>query len=344
MMRLRHTMLVLSRRAILSALAAFPMLLALPALAQTAPTDPLPSWNDTATKKAIVTFVERVTKPGSPDLVPPAERIATFDNDGTLWAEQPLYFQLAFALDRVKALAPMHPEWKDKEPFASLLKGDLKGAPAGGEAAIFEIVTVTHSGMTTVEFDQIVRDWITTAKHPLTKRLYTEMVYQPMLELLAYMRANDFKTFIVSGGGIDFMRPWSEAVYGIPPEQVVGSSGKLNFEIRDGKPTLMKMPALNFIDDKVGKPVGIQMHIGRRPIAAFGNSDGDLQMLEWARGGSGVRFALIVHHTDAEREWAYDRKSSIGHLDKALDAAQAEGWTVVDMKNDGKTIFPFGSK
>src|SRR5712672_1792436 len=332
-----------SRRAMF-AFAALPMLLALPALAQTGATDPLPAWNDTGPKKAIVTFVERVTKRGSPELVPPAERIATFDNDGTLWAEQPIYFQLAFALDRVKVLAPQHPEWKDKEPFASLLKDDLKGALAGGEAAIFQIVTVTRSGMTTVEFDQIVRDWIATAKHPVTKRLYTEMIYQPMLELPAYLRANGFKTFIVSGGGIDFMRPWSETVYGIPPEQVVGSSGKLTFEKRDSKPVLMKLSELNFIADKVGKPVGIQMHIGLRPIAAFGNSDGDLQMLEWARGGGGVRFALIVHHTDAEREWAYDRKSSIGRLDKALDDAQAMGWTVVDMKNDGKTIFPFGSK
>jgi hypothetical protein len=320
---------------------------ALAAIAWTAPSlaqDELPSWNDTGPKKAIVTFVDSVTKQGSLDFVPEAERIATFDNDGTLWAEQPMYFQLAFALDRVKALAPMHPEWKDKEPFASLLKGDLKGALAGGEPAIFEIITVTHSGMTTVEFDQIVRDWIATAKHPATGKLYTEMVYQPMLELLAYLRANGFKTFIVSGGGIDFMRPWAEKVYGIPPEQVVGSSGKLGFEMRDGKPVLMKMPDLNFIDDKVGKPVGIQLYIGRRPIAAFGNSDGDLQMLEWAKGGSGVRFALIVHHTDAIREWAYDRASSIGRLDKAFDAAQAEGWTVVDMKNDWKTIFPFGSK
>src|ERR1700710_2578457 len=320
---------------------------ALAAIAWNAPghaQDALPSWNDTGPKKAILTFVERVTKQGSPDFVPEAERIATYDNDGTLWAEQPIYFQLAFALDRVKALAPQHPEWKDKEPFAALLKGDLKGALAGGETAIFEIVTVTHSGMTTVEFEQIVRDWIATAKHPVTGKLYTEMVYQPMLELLAYLRGNGFKTFIVSGGGIDFMRPWSEKVYGIPPEQVVGSSGKLAFEMRDSQPVLMKLPAANFIDDKTGKPVGIQMHIGRRPIAAFGNSDGDLQMLEWAKGGGGVRFALIVHHTDAVREWAYDRASSIGHLDKALDAAQAEGWTVVDMKNDWKTIFPFGSK
>jgi phosphoglycolate phosphatase-like HAD superfamily hydrolase len=343
-MRTRPTIFAITRRVTLSVLLAFPVLLALPALAQTGATDPLPSWNDTATKKAIVTFVERVTREGSPDLVPPAERIATFDNDGTLWAEQPIYFQLAFALDRVKALAPLHPEWKDKEPFASLLKGDLKGALAGGEAAIFEIVTVTHSGMTTVEFDQIVRDWITTAKHPVTGRLYTEMVYQPMLELLAYLKANGFKTFIVSGGGIDFMRVFAERVYGVPPEQVVGSSGKLNFELRDGKPLLMKLPELNFNDDETGKPVGIQMHIGRQPIAAFGNSDGDLQMLEWARGGGGVRFALIVHHTDAEREWAYDRTSSIGRLDKALDTAQTTGWTVVDMKNDWKQIFPFWSK
>jgi phosphoglycolate phosphatase-like HAD superfamily hydrolase len=247
--------------------------------------EPLPSWNDSAPKKAIVTFVERVTQQGSPDFVPPAERIATFDNDGTLWAEQPIYFQLVFALDRVKALAPQHPEWKNKEPFASLLKGDLEGALAGGEPAIIQIITVTHSGMTTDEFEKIVGDWVATARHPKTGKLYTEMVYQPMLELLAYLRANGFKTFIVSGGGIDFMRVFSERVYGIPPEQVVGSSGKLSFELRDGKPRLMKLPELDFNDDKVGKPVAIQMHIGRHPIAAFGNSDGDLQMLEWARQG-----------------------------------------------------------
>jgi phosphoglycolate phosphatase-like HAD superfamily hydrolase len=354
-MKQHDNLFELSRRAMLSAFAALsavPLFLPASALAQlpaaptgkTPVTDPLSSWNETAPKSAIFNFVERVTKEGSADFVPPAERIATFDNDGTLWAEQPIPFQLVFALDRVKALAPLHPEWKDKEPFASLLKGDLKGALAGGEAAIFEIVTVTHSGMTTVEFEQIVQEWISTARHPVTKRLYTEMVYQPMLELLAYLRGNGFRTFIVSGGGIDFMRVFADRVYGIPPEQVVGSSGKLNFELRDGKPILMKLPNLNFIDDKTGKPVGIQIHIGRRPIAAFGNSDGDLQMLEWARGGDGVRFALLVHHTDAEREWAYDRTSSIGRLDKALDAAQAEGWTVVDMKNDWKQIFPFGSK
>jgi len=346
-MQSRNTFFGMSRRATLSAfagVAALTLLQNTSAMAQVAAGDLLPSWNDTAAKRAIVTFVERVTKQSSPDFVPPEERIATFDNDGTLWAEQPMYFQLAFALERVKALAPLHPEWKDKEPFASLLRGDVKGALAGGEPAIFEIVTVTHSGMTTDEFEKIVRDWITTAKHPSTGRLYTEMVYQPMLELLAYLRANSFKTFIVSGGGIDFIRVFAERVYGIPPEQVVGSSGKLNFELRDGKPLLIKLPELNFNDDKAGKPVAIQMHIGRHPIAAFGNSDGDLQMLEWARGGGGVRFALIVHHTDAEREWAYDRNSSIGRLDKALDAAQAEGWAVVDMKNDWKRVFPFEGK
>jgi hypothetical protein len=335
-----------TRRMILSAFAAVP---ALPAVFSTSALadltgDPLPSWNDTPSKKAITTFVERVTKQGSPDFVPEAERIATFDNDGTLWAEQPMYFQLLFALFRVKLLAPQHPEWASTEPFASLLRGDLKGALAGGEPALMKIVVETHSGMDSVEFNQIVLDWIAVAKHPVTGRLFTEMVYQPMLELTAYLRANAFKTFIVSGGGIDFMRPWADRVYGIPPEQIVGSSGTTKFELRDTKPILMRLPQIDFINDGPGKPVGINAHIGRRPIAAFGNSDGDLQMLEWAKGGSGVRFALVVHHTDAEREWAYDRVSSVGKLDKALDVAQAEGWTVVDMKNDWKTIFPFGSK
>ena len=289
-------------------------------------------------------FVERVTKQGTPDFVPEPERIAVFDNDGTLWVEQPLYSQLLFAVDRVKILAPQHPEWKTKEPFASILRGDVKGVLAGGEKAVVPIVIATHSGMTSDEFDQIVRDWIATAKHPVTKRLYTQMVYQPMLELVAYLWANSFKTFIVSGGGIDFMRPWTERVYGIPPENVVGSSGKVRFELRNGKPVLVRLPEIDFINDGPGKPVGIHEHIGRRPIAAFGNSDGDLQMLQYTMGGSGARFALIVHHTDAEREWAYDRKSAIGQLDKALDEAQAKGWTVVDMKNDWKTIFPFGRK
>jgi phosphoglycolate phosphatase-like HAD superfamily hydrolase len=306
--------------------------------------DVLPSWNDGAAKKSVVEFVAKVTKEGGADFVPPAERIAVFDNDGTLWAEQPMYFQFLFALDRVKALATQHSEWKDKEPFASLLKGDLKGALAGGEPAIFQIVMATHAGMTTEEFEKIVKDWIATAKHPMTKRPYTEMVYQPMLELLTYLRANGFKTFIVSGGGIEFMRPWTEKIYGIPPEQVIGSSGKLKFEMRDGKPALMKLPELNFFDDKAGKPVGIQTYIGRRPVMAFDNSDGDQQMLEWATAGSGARFGLIVHHTDAEREWAYDRTSHIGQLDKARDEAQAKGWTVVNMKDDWKTIFPSENK
>ncbi len=301
--------------------------------------DPLPSWNDGATKKSIISFVEKVTKPGSPDFVPVAERIATFDNDGTLWAEQPMYFQFFFTLDRVKALTPQHPEWKTKEPFASLLKGDLKGALASGEQAGLEIVMATHAGMTTEDFDKIVHDWIASARHPETSRLYTEMVYQPMLELLAYLRVNDFKTFIVSGGGIEFMRPWTEKIYGIPPEQVIGSSIKTKFELRDGKPVLVRLPEVNFIDDNVGKPVGIQQHVGRRPIAAFGNSDGDLQMLQWTTAGKGTRLGLLVHHTDAEREWAYDRKSSIGQLDKALDEGRAKGWTIVDMKKDWKKIF-----
>jgi len=302
--------------------------------------DPLPSWNDTAPKKAIAAFVEKVTKEGSADFVPPNERIATFDNDGTLWCEQPMYFQFFFALDRVKALAPQHPEWKTKEPFASLLKGDAKGALAGGEKAILEIIMATHSGMTITEFEKLVADWIATAQHPKFKRPYTECVYQPMLELLAYLRANGFKTFIVSGGGIELMRPWVEKVYGIPPEQVVGSSGKVKFELREGKPVLVKLPAVNFIDDKEGKPVGINEHIGRRPVMAFGNSDGDLQMLQWTAGGDGPRLCLYVHHTDAEREFAYDRESHIGQLDKGLDEANAKGWTVVSMKDDWKTIFP----
>ncbi len=336
-----------SRRALLPALAAFPLLatlLPMPAAARRATSDPLRSWNNTESKKAILAFVDRVTRRGSPDFVPEEERVAAFDNDGTLWAEQPMYFQLLFALDRVKLLAPAHPEWKEKEPFASLLRGDVKGVLAGGEPAIAEIVIATHTGMTNEDFERIVGDWIAQAKHPITGRLYTEMVYQPMLELAAYLRAKRFKTYIASGGGIEFMRPWTERVYGIPPENVVGSSAKVKFELRDGKPALMRLPEINFINDGPGKPVGINEHIGRRPIAAFGNSDGDLQMLQWTMGGGGLRFALIVHHTDAEREWAYDRNSAIGRLDKALDEAEAKGWTVVDMKSDWKTIFPFGSK
>ena len=302
--------------------------------------DPLPSWNDGKAKQSITAFVEKVTKEGSADFVPPAERIATFDNDGCLWAEQPMYFQFFFALDRIKILAPRHPEWKDKEPFASLLKGDMKSALAGGEASLVQIVMATHAGLTTEEFEKAVTDWLATAKHPKTGRPFTEMVYQPMVELLAYLRANGFKTFIVSGGGIEFMRPWTEKVYGIPPEQVIGSSGGLKYELRDGKPALVKLPEIAHNDDKEGKPVGIQRHIGRRPIAAFGNSDGDLQMLQWTAAGAGPRFCLYVHHDDAAREWAYDRESHIGKLDKGLDEAAAKNWTVVSMKGDWKNIYP----
>jgi phosphoglycolate phosphatase-like HAD superfamily hydrolase len=315
------------------------VVLASPLCAQT---DPLPSWNNGQSKQAILNFVTRVTTDGGPDYVAPAERIAVFDNDGTLWAEQPLYFQFIFAIDRVKALAPQHPAWKDKEPFASVLKGDIKAALAGGEPAIAELVTTTHSGMTTGEFDAIVKDWLASARHPKTQQPYTKMVYQPMLELLAFLRSNGFKTFIVTGGGIEFVRAFAEDTYGIPPEQVVGSSGKTKFQIRDGIPMLIKLPAIDFVNDKAGKPVAIQLHIGRRPIAAFGNSDGDLQMLQWTCSGPGPHFCLYVHHTDAKREWAYDRQSSIGRLNEGLDTATKDGWTVVDMKNDWKKVFAFG--
>jgi hypothetical protein len=309
--------------------------------------DPLPSWNDTAAKQAILTFVERVTREGSPDYVPPAERIATFDNDGTLWAEQPLPTQMYFALDRVKALSAQHPEWKTREPFASLLEGDLKKGFAGGERALLDLLMATHAGMTTLEFEQIVKEWIATARHPKTGKPFTEMVYQPMLELLAYLRANGFRTFIVSGGGIEFMRVWAEQVYGVPPEQIIGSSIKTRYELRDGKPVLVRLPELNFIDDKAGKPVGINQHIGRRPIAAFGNSDGDRQMLEYTHGGAGARFALLVLHDDGEREFAYGPARGLpdvklGAFPPALDEqAKKHGWTVVSMKNDWKQVFPF---
>jgi phosphoglycolate phosphatase-like HAD superfamily hydrolase len=303
---------------------------------------PLASWNDTAPRQAIVAFVERVTRDGSPDFVRQAERIAVFDNDGTLWSEKPLPFQLAFAIDQVKAMAPKHPEWKTAEPFASLLKGDTKGALASGEKGVLKILAATHSGMTTEEFEKSVRGWIGSAKHPKTGRRYTEMVYQPMLELLDYLRASGFKTFIVSGGGVEFMRAFAEETYGIPPEQVVGSAGKMKLASRGGKPVLLKMPEVDLIDDKEGKPVGIQSRIGRRPIAAFGNSDGDLQMLQWTVAGEGARFALFVHHDDAGREFAYDRADKLQKFSKGWDQAVAKGWTVVSMKRDWKTIYPEG--
>ena len=280
-----------------------------------------------------------MTTPGSPDFVPTAERIAVFDNDGTLWAEQPMYFQGLFIFDRVTQLAPEHPQWKEEEPFASVLRDDLKAALSGGEKALLEMTMATHAGMTTEEFREIVTAWMATATHPETGRAYTEMVYQPMLELLTYLRENGFKTFIVSGGGIEFMRPWVERVYGIPPDQVVGSSIKTKYQVRGGKPQIVRLPELNFIDDKTGKPVGINQHIGRRPTMAFGNSDGDFEMLEWTTSGNGARFGLLIHHTDAEREWAYDRESHIGRLDKGLDEATERGWVLMDMKKDWKTVF-----
>jgi phosphoglycolate phosphatase-like HAD superfamily hydrolase len=298
----------------------------------------LPSWNESEAERSIVKFVERVTRHSGPDFVAPSQRIAVFDNDGTLWAEQPMYFQLAFAVDRVKALAPQHPEWKTKEPFASLLQGDLRAALAGGQRAAAEIVAISHSGMTTDDFQRSVRAWARTARHPTLKRRYIELVYQPMLELLRYLRASGFKTFIVTGGGVEFVRTLAEDVYGIPPEQVVGSVGKQQFEVRDSAPVLVKLPAVDFLNDKAGKPVGIQRFIGRRPIAAFGNSDSDLEMLQWTAAGPGAPLALLVHHTDAEREWAYDRESHVGRLDKALDEARAKGWAVASMK-DWKTVF-----
>jgi phosphoglycolate phosphatase-like HAD superfamily hydrolase len=302
--------------------------------------DPLPSWNDGDAKKAIVAFVSRVTREGTPDFVQPAQRIATFDNDGTLWCEQPMYFQVLFAVNRVKASAAEHPEWNEKEPFRSVLSGDAKQLASVGEKGLLEIMAATHSGMTVEEFHEIVREWMRTARHPKYNRPYNQCIYQPMHEVLVYLRANGFKTFIVSGGGVEFMRPWVEKAYGIPPEQVVGSSGVVKFELKDGKSLLVKEPNVEFIDDGPGKPVGINRFIGRRPIMAFGNSDGDLQMLQYTTTGDGLRFGLIVHHTDAEREYAYDRDSHVGRLDKALDEAPQRGWVVVDMKNDWKQIFP----
>ena len=311
------------------------------AVAQACIAQPLPSWNDGPAKQAIVAFVTDVTTPGGSRFVPPDDRIAVFDNDGTLWPERPLYFQFAFALDRVRAMAPQHPEWREREPFRSILAGDIASALAKGEEAAAELMVATHSGMTTDAFEDQVKQWLASARHPRFGRPYTDLAYQPMLELLEYLRGHDFKTFIVSGGGIEFMRPWVLQVYGVPPERVIGSQGKLRYEIRDGTPVLVKLPQVDLIDDGAGKPVGIQKHIGRRPIAAFGNADGDLEMLQWTTAGPGPRFALLVHHTDAEREWAYDRKSRIGTLDEALAEGRARGWTIVDMKRDWKKVFAF---
>jgi phosphoglycolate phosphatase-like HAD superfamily hydrolase len=306
-----------------------------------AQTDPLPSWNESTAKQNIINFVGRVTESGGADFVPEAQRVAVFDNDGTLWAEQPIYFQVAYAMTEIREMSGAHPEWKDKQPFKAVLDGDHKALAAAGEHGLLEIMAVTHSGMTTESYNKSVVEWLHSAKHPRFDRLYTDLVYQPMLELLRYLRVNEFKTFIVSGGGVEFMRCFADKSYGIPPEQIVGSSGVVKFEIKpDGKAELIKEPKIEFIDDGPGKPVGINRFIGRQPIFAFGNSDGDQQMLEDTASGDGARFMGLVHHTDAEREWAYDRKSQIGKLDKALDEAQARGWTVVDMKTDWKTIFP----
>jgi phosphoserine phosphatase len=313
------------------------------AAAQTAAKDALPSWNGGAVRTSITDFVARVTDKDSPDFVPRAQRIATFDNDGTLWAEQPVYFQVEFALDRIRALAPRHPEWRDKQPFKAVLDGDPAAWAVAGEKGLLEIIAATHAGMTTDAFDRIVADWLATAHHPRFNRLYTELVYHPMLELLAYLRGSGFRTFIVSGGGVEFMRGFADRSYGIPPQQVIGSMGATKFELRpDGRPVLMREAKVLFIDDGPGKPEAINHFIGRVPIFAFGNSDGDLEMLEYAAAGSGARFIGLVHHTDAEREWAYDRRSLVGKLDKALDAADARGWTVVDMKRDWRTVFPPG--
>jgi hypothetical protein len=309
-------------------------------LAATAGAQSLPSWNDTPARAAIISFVDKVTREGSPDFVPPEDRIAVFDNDGTLWVEQPMYTQLAFALDRVKALAPRHPEWKTTQPFQAVLENDLAALAAAGEKGLLELVMASHAGISTDEFEAIVTDWFKSARHPRFKRPYTELAYRPMVELLAYLRANGFKTYIVSGGGIEFMRPMTEAVYGIPPEQVVGSTIKTQYLVKDGKPVLMRLPEIDFIDDKAGKPVGINKFIGRRPILAFGNSDGDFEMLEYTTTGDGPRLGLFVHHDDAEREYAYDRNSHVGRLARGLDEAASRGWIVVSMKSDWRTVFP----
>lgn len=337
----------MKRRILMNGMAAVAVVAAVGATAQPglAQADALPSWNDGPVKQSILDFVARTTTMGGRDWVPVPERIACFDNDGTLWTEQPMYVQVAFSLDRVKAMVGRHPEWRTQEPFKSVLADDRAALAALGEKGLLEIVAATHTGLTTEEFARTVLDWLATARHPRFKRPYTDLVYLPMIELLALLRAHQFKTFIVSGGGIEFMRPWTERIYGIPPEQVVGSSGVTKFELKgDGTPVLVKEPKVLFIDDGPGKPEGINQFIGRRPVFAFGNSDGDQQMLEWTAAGAGARFMGLVHHTDAVREYAYDRTSAIGKLDKAWDEAVRRKWTVVDMKNDWKVIYPFELK
>ncbi|MBL4732177.1 MAG: haloacid dehalogenase-like hydrolase [Rhizobiaceae bacterium] len=316
-------------------------ILAMSSSAAAMATDLLPSWQDGATKNSIISFVEKVTKSGGPDFIEPADRVAVFDNDGTLWSEQPIYFQLAFALDRVKALAPKHPEWKDTQPFKAVLENDTKALIKSGKRGLMELMMASHVGMSTDQFAEIVDTWITSAIHPKTGKLYSEMVFQPMIELLGYLRENGFMTYIVSGGGIEFMRPWTYRVYGVPPEQVIGSSVKVEYEMKDGNPVLTRLPEINFIDDKAGKPVGIHYHIGKRPVMAFGNSDGDFEMLEWTTSANGARFGLLVHHDDAKREYAYDRKSHIGQLDRGLDEAPKRGWSITSMKSDWKCIYKY---
>ncbi len=315
-----------------------------PAIARAQGADPLPSWNDGKAKQSIIKFVEDVTREGSPDFLPKEQRIAAFANDGTLWVEQPMYVQLVFALDRLRELGPLHPEWRDQQPFKAALDGDIKTLLKDGYRSVEEIIAVTHAGMTPDEFEQIVKNWLATAKHPRFHRLYTELVYQPMLEVLAYFRANGFKTFIVTSGGVEFVRAFADAIYGVPTEEVIGSSIVTKFERRQGLPRLFRHPQVNFLDDGPGKPVGIYARVGRRPVAAFGNSDGDLQMLQWTTQSGGRRFGLIVHHTDAVREYAYGADSIVGRLDLALEAATLNGWTVADMKTDWKVIFPFEMK
>jgi len=303
--------------------------------------DPLPSWNNGQPKQQIIEFVEKVSTPGSEQFVPIEKRIATFDNDGTLWAEQPAYFQLFFILDRIKSLAPQHPEWKATQPFKAVLENDMHTVHAGGEKALLKLAMAAQAGMTVLEFERIVTDWLATARHPTTGKRYKQMVYQPMLEVLDYLRANGFKVFIVSGGGLEFMRPWSQAVYGIPPDQVVGSSSETRYEVRNGVPEIIRLPKIHFINDKETKPVAINRFIGQRPILAFGNSDGDYQMIEWATAGAGPRLGLFVHHTDSKREWAYDRESSIGRLNRGLDDAESHHWVIVDMARDWQLIYPY---